>query len=384
MMILAAELQMDEFSHLKINAAYIALLKMHNDTVVFYGGKKQGELIRKELGRENTLRCISTRNGYPSESRLVKELFSAVSLLRLAVILLFKKPSMVLVLSASPLAKYILFLMNTMLRCQIVFVCHGELEGLKNIHSSIFSQSFWTARLLGKISRTSYVLIMDERVYRNACRCLNINTLKQCILFRHPFIFDGTVRKSSRLKKQIRIGFPGVASLQKRSQYLYDVAARLEKLIASKKLSLEFTGKVNRDVRDCSNRLVVMKDSDALLSDKEYSKALSSLDMFVLFYGDDDYSLTASGAVFDILVFEKPVIALDCELMREFFATYGEIGVLCKDIGHMASVIQSVVSGSLDIEIFKKAIRAAKKEWTVQRYSQAFYSALSKGGLLLK
>jgi hypothetical protein len=383
-MILAAELQMDDFSHLKINTAYIALLQELDKEIYLYGGRKQGELIQKELGRKNTLHRIPTRNGYYSKVRVFKEFFSLFSLLHLFWILLLTKPSMVLVLSASPLAKYILFRMNALLRHRIVFICHGELEGLKNIRSNILSQSFWTARLLRNIDKNSYVLLMDERVYRNACRCLKIKNMKQCILFQHPFIFGGTVQKGSRAKKQIRIGFPGVASMQKRSHCLYDVAARLEKLITSKKLSLEFAGKVNRDVRNLSNGLVAMKDSDALLSDKEYVHALSSLDVFVLFYGDDDYSLTTSGAVFDILVFEKPVIALDCALMREFFATYGTLGVLCRDALHMAKVIQSVVSGSLDLERFRKAIRAAKKEWTVQRYSKAFYTSLSKGGLLLK
>jgi hypothetical protein len=384
MMILAAELQMDEFSHLKINTAYIALLQGLDKNIVFYGGKKQGELIKKELGRKKGLHCISTRNGHHSKLRVFKELFSFFSLIHLAWILLLTKPKMVLVLSASPLAKYVLFRMNALLRHRIVFVFHGELEGLKCIRSNILSQSFWTARLLRKLNKTSYALIMDERVYLNACRCLQVEKMNQCLLFQHPFVFDGTVQKGSRSKKMIRAGFPGVASLQKRSQYMYAVAAQLEKLVASKKLSLEFAGKVNKDVRDLSNGLVIMKDSETLLSEKDYSQALSSLDVFMLFYGDDDYSLTSSGAVFDILVFEKPVIALDSALMREFFATYGTCGVLCRDIKQMTSVMQSLVSGSLDIEKFRKAIRAAKKEWTVKRYTEAFHQALSKGGLLLQ
>lgn len=382
-MILTAELQMDEFAHLKINAGFIAALSCIDSDIAFFGGVKQAANLKKELsgGKGGSFSVISVNNGYRYSFRLIKEIVSFFAVWKLCSLIRKNQPELVFVFSASPLAKVLLNRFCRNFDTRVVIVCHGELEGLKAISGNPLKQSFWTARFLRNHAENMHSLIMDERVYRNVCKYLNVKKISGCVQYHHPYVFKKNTCKKRIRKKPFKVCFTGTASKAKGAEKLYELADLLSEEIDFGLIELSFAGSISPEIRGLSNGLVAMNSDTRLISDEEYADRISRCDMIVFFYRDDQYSLTTSGALFDILDYERPVIALDSELIREFASCYGNIGIFEKDLAGIAASLRKIMKNDAGYESIMKNIVKAKTKWTVEKYAGALSAAMKKAGI---
>jgi glycosyltransferase involved in cell wall biosynthesis len=381
-MILAAELQMDGFAHLKINAGFIAALSSFDD-VTYFGGRDQAANLKRELRgvKGAGFSMIPVFNGYTYSSRVKKEICSVFAVLKLRSGIRRTNPSLVFVLSASPLAKCLLNFLCRKFPVPVIIVCHGELEGLRSISGNPLKQSFWTARFLRNHASNAHPLVMDERVYRNAARCLGVRNIRGSVLFYHPYVFGNSPAERKNPAKTLRICFTGTASAAKGAEKMYALADRLRAEIEAGVIELSFAGSVSPEIRRLSNGLVSMNGDTALVSDTEYSRRISACDMIVFFYSDEQYSLTTSGALFDILDYERPVIALDSGLIREFMDRYGNVGVRAKNIDEMALTIRKIAKNKAKLNLMLKNIIKAKNTWSEEKYAGGLESAMQKAGI---
>jgi hypothetical protein len=382
-MILTAELQMDGSAHLKVNAGFIAALSQLDKQIVYLGGAAQAGKLKKELSDvlQDNFEAVPVNNGYRYSSRLLKEIVSSVAVIKLLAMIRKRKPALVFVLSASPLAKCLLNYFCRKLRTPVIIVCHGELEGLKAISENLLKQSFWTVRFLAKHAENIFPLIMDNRVYRNTCGNLCVKKINNIIVSPHPYVFKTASSVKRPVKKMFRVCFTGTASAAKEAGKLYELAALLSDEIDFGAIEFSFAGSVAPEIREKSNGLVLMSKDKRLIADEEYSRRISNCDMIVFFYRDDQYSLTTSGALFDILDYERPFVALDSELLREFTARYGKIGICEKNIEGIAKSLRKIMKSRIGYDDMMKNIVKAKIKWSVEKYAGDLSDAMKKAGI---
>jgi hypothetical protein len=91
------------------------------------------------------------------------------------------------------------------------------------------------------------------------------------------------------------------------------------------------------------------------LSRVDYDKRLEDIDYFLFFYDYRTYNYTASGAIFDVINFERPLIAMKNKYFESLFKKYGEFGILVSSINEMTDLIREIINKGVNHQYdFKK------------------------------
>ncbi|TNI12730.1 hypothetical protein CF106_08510 [Aeromonas veronii] len=101
------------------------------------------------------------------------------------------------------------------------------------------------------------------------------------------------------------------------------------------------------------------------------------LDFALFFNGaDHKYDLVPSGVFADCIALELPIISLTNPKVEYFFQTYGDVGILCKDINDMAIQVEKLLSSSSEKTNFINTIKNIKQKFTCEAYRNDLYRAL--------
>jgi hypothetical protein len=110
----------------------------------------------------------------------------------------------------------------------------------------------------------------------------------------------------------------------------------------------------------------------------EMDKLISRLDYMLFFYPDTHYQLMASGAVYDAIIYEKPIIAIKNDYFVYLFEKYGAFGYLCNNIDEMINVIEQLSIIHTENSNFKINMQKIKKMHSVEYLSDRLLKELSK------
>ncbi|HNX59077.1 MAG TPA: hypothetical protein PKK43_08245 [Spirochaetota bacterium] len=395
-MILCAELQMGGESHVKINGAFLAILsRLSDQCLVFAEESHYRALLRESSGERGDPgergRCVVSHQkitvAHRSRNRLVKEILGVINVIRLRSAVRRLRPEFVFVFSASPIMKVLLSKIAARTGVKFIMVCHGELEGLSSPGPRrIHRQNWWTEKLLSSPGRFSYLLIPSSFVYENLMQYVSAGYRSRIICFEHPIIFG-----TARTDEPVPFGgasfvSAGVASIAKSSHLIFELAEKAKRVSSQTAFRFALIGRVEEAVAARSNGLVDFRMSGSLLSFEEFAEGVRSADYLLYFYQDELYRLVPSGALLDALLYEKPVIAFDNGIMRNFFRVYGAVGVLCADTDAMADTIAKLAGGRDAHAAFVRAIRGAKARFSIASQAECFARllkdscAISAGG----
>ncbi|MDL1914022.1 MAG: glycosyltransferase family 4 protein [Bergeyella sp.] len=97
------------------------------------------------------------------------------------------------------------------------------------------------------------------------------------------------------------------------------------------------------------------------LSRKEFNEGVEKLDFILFFYDNEQYRLTASGAIFDAIEHEKVIIAIRNDYFEEIFQKCGDLGFLCKDDTEVFEIVNKILGNELDYSHVYENIRRAKE-----------------------
>ncbi len=261
---------------------------------------------------------------------------------------------------------------------QTLITLHGDVEFAR-------MQNSFSRNIIGRLFRISFNIKKQNCVYLALNKVIKQNLIQEEFLKKdeviavyHPYIFHDqlTVKPYTT---QFKFAHIGVASLEKRSYYLYDIATSFENEIRQQKMQLEIIGKnENIEIKENSELIPGIHNKEMLRRD-EFDMRLMQVD-YTLFFYSEAYQLTGSGALMDALDFEKPVIALRNQLFETFFNDAGKIGFVCDSVNEVKMIIKQVLSGEIaedDYRQMQKNIRSFKQEFSLANIEEQLFGQLT-------
>lgn len=232
------------------------------------------------------------------------------------------------------------------IKSKVVIYCHGEMELLRfdklgklaYIQSKLLKKTFIT----NSIPQNIRLVVLGEAILTNL-RCIlpktNYTHFKSQ---EHPYLF--TVKPCFDVpvinKQIIKIGIVGITTKAKGWHIL-------KGLLELKLNNVRFyhIGKISDPKQILTNLglYIVPRNKDNELSRIDYEKWVSKMDYLLYLYSDDNYRLTASGALFEALSNIKPIITLRNSYFQYILKIIGEIGYMCKDEKELSTFLKNFV-----------------------------------------
>ncbi len=178
------------------------------------------------------------------------------------------------------------------------------------------------------------------------------------------------------------MGTIGIGSINKRTHNLFLLADTFKNQVLSNEISLNLIGTMLPDLEPFVNAYVKTNGSNMILSKREFEDKISELHYSLFFYDNEFYSLCASGAFFDAVKFEKPILAIKNDYFSYYFDRLGNIGHLFDNLEDMVSKIEALLSGGYEKEYNEQVenLQKAKKTLSIENISRDFFYQLRDTG----
>ncbi|HUX78526.1 MAG TPA: hypothetical protein VMW10_02090 [Alphaproteobacteria bacterium] len=355
--------------HLQVNAAFINLILATGiKDVAFYAEEEYGIQLKRLLGETkfkwHSIRVRGSARKFDYPLHLVQQIQSILTALSAP-----NADGKAVVLSIDPLARlFFSILFNFRFRrAEIYMFYHGELEYLERCTTAaqlvFFKMPLW-ANIKFRSDRVKNI-VLSEGIKDELNSRGNKGLLESFLL---PYSFSNVEATQKSKVGLFVVGLPGVAAARKGSHHVFELAdslayreSEIEFRIIGRNDMLEKTPPIHR---------VKIVSQKAGLSVEEYEKNMHEIDIALYLYGTDSYLLTASGAVFDAIRFEKPIVALRNAFFDELWAVAGDIGVLCNSVEEIAVTIEVFSKDRQRLSLYAENMGRAKKELeTIYRQS---------------
>lgn len=280
----------------------------------------------------------------------------------------------------NPFALPFILILNTFLKKKVLIICHGELElfatkvsrrKLSFLYTSLNKLSF---KYLLKNSKVK-IIVLGKSIKNNL---LNIfpQISDNVIAINHPYIFKEIKRHHHKLNKSLTIGTVGVLTPQKGLNELIDISQYFSKEINTGALKIKVIGKTINTLNK-HNYKNIEWSSEIFIPREVFDKEIDSLDFILYLYPKESYKLTASGAIFDAISREKPIIALNNAYFQETIGNFN-VGYLCNSLAELKSKIEYLLSqNSKEIkETFINDIKAIKACYEIDYVTNQLKSAI--------
>lgn len=317
------------------------------------------EQIRKSIDNQQfTYVKLPSLQGVGGVTNFVRYLLGAIYDI---FILLFSKGNQILVYNFSnPFALLALNWLNSFFKRKVLIFCHAEMELLVNKNGGFL------ARLLSFCVRNFFLkkrklhisfCVLGDSILNNLKPIIGDKT-SRFMSIDHPYAFS--VQKQQKVQKpknEIRLGTIGTLSNFKGLNSYLSLIQEVTK-INNSPLKFSVIGSVIEKEREFEALGVDVKGKGELLDREMFEKCIEELDYILFFYSKDTYKLAASGAIFDAVKWEKPIISLKNDYFSYLFQKFGSVGFLCEDIKQMASIISEIGQENVnyDFDKYKKSL----------------------------
>jgi hypothetical protein len=342
-----------ENSHEIFNAAFLKICQHISNDIYYFASASSIKCVKYLVNdiKNVTFNNIPVVRESPKIFIVFKYLLSA--LINILKVLTINKDSLIIFNhNINILALYIINQINKIAKRKILIFCHGELEclsnnfrrdwGLRGKFDRKMVRSFFLNKKV-KLSDNISFIVLSGHILVNLKSALPVNIVKNFYVINHPIIFFSKMRNES-VHNSINFGIIGRGNK--------DVAIK-NIILLSRKFSREIekgilTFFVNTDISIDPKLLIDNKIDYRLnkngLNRDEYNKRLSTLDYVLFFYDSYLYNFTVSGAIFDAIIFEKPIIALRNNYFEYLFDKFPSLGILADNIDDMATIIKQIVN----------------------------------------
>lgn len=242
-----------------------------------------------------------------------------------------------------------------------IVILHGELEFLKT-RNKRFGEIFlgFILRLSMKMSsKQSRYIVLGDNIKISLSKRIGKRISKKVYSILHPYNFFAEENLNvSNNKEVLTIGAIGTQMLSKNSNYLFELARFFSDDIHLKKIVFKTIGRVLPELDKFKTELVINLYADSFVSQKEFEFEISKLNFIVFFYDNKAYELCASGAIFEAIRMNVPIISIKNDFFEWLFKSFGEMGFLCDDLKGIEYVVNKLKNGEYvdEIESFKKNI----------------------------
>jgi hypothetical protein len=370
------------------NASFAAILDDIFDSVDYYVGSDQKRAVEQTIktgGRKLSSNVSFHRMFVPSgNSRFNLLIRYIVGAIYNIWYLIFSNKSKVLIFNNNnPFSLVPITLFNFIVKRKVVIVSHGELEFIRSKNADLRMSGFY--QLLGlmlrcglKLSKRSgliYFVVLGESLKKNL---MSYGLIKegQILVIDHPYLFKNQFDLETKILNKehvIRIGTIGIFSEPKGSMALLTVS---KNYLSEKKISFHVVGGISGSAikfEDYPNVIFHSRERN-FIDRTEYLSLVDALDFVVFFYPKTMYKLMASGAVFDAINLNKPVLALSNDYFDYLFDKHGKIGILCANIDQMMIEIDRLLSDESPDKYLFEGIARLKNHHSVESIARQLNS----------
>ncbi len=349
-MILVYEPFSTGLQHVPVNCEFINIIskRFSDRNIVFYGEKKHIKNVRENVKADNiSFREISVIEPYQdkvgavlNEKKNVKYLSSLQE----------EKIDLLVVLNSHPHTMY--FVKKYVNEdVPILFIIHGNIEELKR-KKHFYQLGYWVEPAFRyKRNRENIrYLVLGESIRENLLKYVDYIACNT-VAVPHPYsLYSNSTAVEKSSDGIITMGMIGSFSAEKHSEQIFV----LEKMIKDSGINnIDFllvgSGDSENFPEDTTIRFV--GDGKNKLSETEYNKGIDRLDYILFFWDRTSYQMTASGALCDAIVHNKPIISIRNDYLTWVFNEVGELGFLCENLDEIKDVVCNISKGQLNDKI---------------------------------
>lgn len=269
--------------------------------------------------------------------------------------------------------------LSKILNRKVIIMCHGEMEYLTtDIHLNYFSRYGLNRFKSQKFepSKGIYFCVLGKSIKQNLQRCVSEKVRNKIISFDHSYIFRDKVSCENKNNTITRIGTVGTIRWEKGLELLIQMG---ENLKTNNNISIHALGRVRCDPKLLKDAGVnIIEESDQrFLTREELDNAISQLDYIIFLYPQDGYKYTASGALFDAIDNEKPILALRNDYFNYVFKSLANVGLLFKNENELIDYLNGFKNKSKSIDY-----KRIKNKLGPKAVGEVFLNELKKIGFI--
>jgi glycosyltransferase involved in cell wall biosynthesis len=374
--ILAIETCMSGVGHIHFNTVFLEIVQsvFSAKEMHFYAEERHAKYIIEKYDKPIQIHKIRL---LPYHIYLLP-LFDFISSFNLLFVLFkSKRDDIIVITNKLPMAHILFNFFNLFFKRNCFMPLHGEMEAFVNPNGiGLTRYYFFLHKLAFLLSGkwTRYV-ILGESIKKNIQKKIKIKN-RNIICINHPYDYKNTENGNSNIEIPIKIAFIGRAVKQKNAQLIFKLAEKLKKEIESGLLEFEIIGILEKEIMPYINKLVMFSIDDGKMFDEYiFQKKIKSSHFAISFLDNSLYKAIPSGVFFDILKYEKPLIALrGNDFIDYYFLKFGNMGYLCNDIDEMSDVIRFLIKNihKNEYKTLIENIRTARGKMSIPHIQESF------------
>ena len=230
-----------------------------------------------------------------------------------------------------------------------------------------------------KVTNCIYFSVLGEVLKKNISDKIDLAKASKFISVDHPYLFYDVISQHQE-EGRINVATVGLLNEVKGLNSLVEYATKINSKLRER-LRISVIGKIDGDQQLLKqSKIKFATESGVLLGRDEFNCLIQKQDYLLYFYPCDSYRLVASGAIFDAICYEKPILALKNDYFEYIFKKYGEFGFLFKDISIMIQRTEDI----LDSDFVGADFKSIKAKLTPESISQQFFSEMCSIGFIKK
>lgn len=347
-LIVCADLNMIKYGHVSFNSAMLIILQnvFKDHSIAYIGEERQIENIKNDtnlsLSKVKFIKKLDSTEGRKFKI-FWKEFVEIINLMKVFYYYKKNNADLIILFSILPLTHCILKILKKFLPdIKMVIFLHGELEYMreKDKINLIFFGKILKCAISLRNDKNTFYFVLGESIQKNLVKYLNNNI--QVLNIDHPYIFPSISNKEMD-NNLLKFGCIGLAGIRKNSHFIFRLGHEFKDYINSKEAMFEIIGMMDSTMDLYVNQLVKYQDIGEMLNSDEFEKKVKNIDYAIFFYDNSHYSLCASGAFFDAIKYEKPIIAIKNDFFEAYFDKLGNIGYLCNDYEELKKKVEWIV-----------------------------------------
>lgn len=269
---------------------------------------------------------------------------------------------------------FVLHYINQFLHKKVYIVCHGELElcyrnTLKKTTAWKWYGKIWKYGFeqLCKRGCSLYFIVLGNSIAENMIK-LYPQLKGRIIIINHPYVFDKEIEKRSLPDKKLRVGVVGRLRESKGLDLFLNFSGQLRQDVLRNNLEIFVVGQDSKNIK-VEEFPYICWGGKNLLTRQEFDRKIQKLDYVLFFYSDQMYRFTASGALFDALRYDKPIIYLGNEYIDSIVLNK-IVGFRCLSVEEMVEVVKKEINCRTDHTQFVENIERIKYEFSIEYNSK--------------
>jgi hypothetical protein len=339
--------------HFQLNQAIVESLIECDNEVVFLTSSNYWESFPVSMREKMVFESTPFLS-----SGLVGTMRSLLLLVRIA--LFRRKYSCIIFLSSIAYNSFLLSLLSyfRLMRPKVLVFLHEVSYIDSKKVSAKFAAFFLKFALSVGLKKKSKFIIIGEYIKYELERRVDFNR-SSTIFVEHP-TSNSSYRKPQNLTELIKFAAIGVQCDEKHSYKIEKIANHNRELVDGGVIEFSTIGRldysydakvpVNHFGLKYDDYLIPLNDFERFILDQHY----------LLFFIGKEYDLKTSGTIFDAVKYQKPIIALGCNLINFYFEKFGNIGHVYSGMDDMKKGITDLCI-NFDLELYSTQVRNLTK-----------------------